>query len=457
MDKKIDRPEKMVAQELCIDLPGESVQCWRSSDNLKVVLKKHRDIIFDINLGDKKTYTVESTTSNFYSARDKKLISPRQGTGISFVDGERMHLWVARNFLGELLLKCDGILLAKLEPNKIDSVKYDDSPKTKPAPLIFAIGSKENGQDSSPALRKKNTAAPAALPSLSAAPVDDECSVICVVEGSIKNAPEKFAGYFKKVSERSVLIDFDPYDIVTKSWIWSQVIGSTAYVADNWEWLRASIDGKTHKGLQLVSAKIHYVNGKVRFYYSGYSKFNTVFGSGGFGPGHDRVMNIFAGVGKTSSAFSSMASGVAGTLKKNALIAFIFTSAMSISEWKSDVRKDGHDLAANLFIGLLKTLIIGALVTAAVALAVVVVMVTFKASMTVLMVGALTLVIGIPITLAVDAADVGLAAWLSGGDSRVKNMGDIVAPHLRKATERAINNWNYLVKKYVFDYKEVVF
>lgn len=72
MDKKIDRPEKMVAQELCIDLPGESVQCWRSSDNLKVVLKKHRDIIFDINLGDKKTYTVESTTSNFYSARDKK-------------------------------------------------------------------------------------------------------------------------------------------------------------------------------------------------------------------------------------------------------------------------------------------------------------------------------------------------------------------------------------------------
>lgn len=457
MATKTSQSKQSSVQFVCIDLPGEAVQCWRSSDNLKVVLKKHRDVIFDIKLGNWKAYTIESTNSDFYSVRDKKLMISSRGDKINFADGERVHLWVGRNFLGYLILKHDGKIVARLEPNKIDHSKYDDLPNTKPAPVIITIGSQVNRGKSGSELQEKKTMASPVVLSLSAAPVDESCSVVCVVEGSIKGAPEKVLEYFKEGGKKSLLIDFDPYDIVTRNWIWGQVAGATAYIGDNWEWLRANIDGKTHKGYRLVSAKIHYVKGKVRFYYSGYSKFNTVFGPGGFGPGHERVMNIFSGVGKTSSTFTSMAKGVAGTLKNNALICFVFTSAISMAEWKADVNKDGHDLAATLLTGLVKALIVTILVAAFVALIIVMAMVSYGTSMTVLMVGALTVVVGAPMGYAVDVGDKYLAKAISGNDPKVDSMADIIAPYLRRATERARWNWNYLVGKYVFDYKEIVF
>lgn len=457
MTQRIAQTKSPNMQEVCIDLPGETVQCWHSAENLTVILKKHRDVIFDINLGGGATYTVESSASNFYSVRDKKIILSSRGGKVSFVDGERMHLWVARNFVGELILKCDGKFISKFEPNKIDGGQYDEDPKTKPAPLIVVIGPKKDEGQKKLVAKENNLTTSFAIPPSSAAPIDDGCTMVCVVEGNIKNAPKKILEYFKGGGNKSVLVDIDPDDIATRNWMWGQVVGAAAYVADNWEWLRASIDGKTHKGFKLVSAKVHYVNGKVRFYYSGYSKYNTVFGPGGFGPGNERVMNIFSGVGKTSSAFASMAKGIAGTLKNNALLCFVFTSAISMAEWKSDVNKDGHDLAATLLTGLLKALIATAIVAAIVALIVVAVMIAYGASMTVLMVGALTMVLGAIMGFAIEKADKSLAGTLSGNDPKVNNMADIIAPYLRRATERAKWNWNYLVEKYVFDYKEIVF
>jgi len=79
-------------EEICIDLPGEVAECSGNSSSYKIILRKHRDVIFDINQGDGKTYTVEATDSDFYNARDKKLIFVlRKGT-VSFKDGERLPL-----------------------------------------------------------------------------------------------------------------------------------------------------------------------------------------------------------------------------------------------------------------------------------------------------------------------------------------------------------------------------
>jgi hypothetical protein len=63
----------LTVQEHCIDLPGESVQCWigGGTDKLKVILRKHRDVVFDIHLDNSGTYTVESTESDFYAPRDR--------------------------------------------------------------------------------------------------------------------------------------------------------------------------------------------------------------------------------------------------------------------------------------------------------------------------------------------------------------------------------------------------
>jgi hypothetical protein len=123
-------------QEVCIDLPGETVQCWRSSDNIRVRLRKHRDIFFDINLKASAIYTVESAF-DFYSPRDKKLLKRA-----NFWDGERFNVWVGRGFKGKLVLKENDLILGTYEVSRLDKQTYDSDPKTKPEPLLVIMGKK---------------------------------------------------------------------------------------------------------------------------------------------------------------------------------------------------------------------------------------------------------------------------------------------------------------------------
>lgn len=124
-------------QEVCIDLPGEKVQCWRSSDRVKVILRKHRDVFFDINLQSGSTYTVESKC-DFYSPRDRKLLRR-----ISFSDGEVLNLWVGRAFKGVLELKSAGRLLGYYKVNDLDTRTYGSEPTNKPEPLLVVMGQRE--------------------------------------------------------------------------------------------------------------------------------------------------------------------------------------------------------------------------------------------------------------------------------------------------------------------------
>ena len=124
-------------QELCIDLPGETVRCWRSADHIKVILRKHRDVFFDINIQKASTYTIESI-SDFYSPRDKKLLRK-----VQFQDGEQFNLWIGRNFKGKLTLKSENNVIGVFEPNKIDAHEYGMDPKIKPEPLLIMVGKRE--------------------------------------------------------------------------------------------------------------------------------------------------------------------------------------------------------------------------------------------------------------------------------------------------------------------------
>jgi hypothetical protein len=125
-------------QDACIDLPGEAVKCWRSSDHIRVILRKHRDVIFDINLSKDAIYTVEST-SDFYSPREKKLLRRA-----AFFDGERFHIWVGREFRGLLILKLNDTVIGRYEVNKLDTASYGADPKTKPEPLLIVMGQKQD-------------------------------------------------------------------------------------------------------------------------------------------------------------------------------------------------------------------------------------------------------------------------------------------------------------------------
>src|SRR5690349_16195613 len=119
-------------QLVCIDLPGESVECWRSTDKAKVILRKHRDIIFDLKISSEKKYSVESTGSDFYNSDKKKLVAGSGKQRVLFCDGERLHLWVARDFKGELLLKSGTQLLMRIDPGRIDGKQYGAEPSIKP-------------------------------------------------------------------------------------------------------------------------------------------------------------------------------------------------------------------------------------------------------------------------------------------------------------------------------------
>jgi hypothetical protein len=445
-------------QDVCIDLPGETVQCWRSSDNIRVVLRKHRDVIFDLNLGAGKTYTVQATKSDFYNARDKKLVYAKRNDIVTFKDGERLHLWVTRNFDGALILKCGSDILMKLTPNEVDNHQYDNAPKTKPAPIIVALGSP--GKINAPALANREKFSPSAPPANvvpSAAPIDEQCSIVCVVDAMMKGAPEIINEHFKKGGGNSIFADIDPFDVATRNWLWGQAVGALTYVDDNWHWLRASLDTRTRQGFKLVSAKLHRVGGRARIYFSGYSRYNTVFGPGGFGPGHERVVNIFAGVGKTASSFAAIAKGIAGSFKGMALVSFIFGTATAIAEWSEDFRKDLYDLAAGLLMAVLKAIISAALTVAIVIVILFLIMGAASSALPVLAVGAITLVAGVAANFGVEAVDKTLGKLVTRKPDNGDGLAGAIAPALRKAGETIQRNWAVLNQMSPQDYQGIAF
>lgn len=464
----------LVVQEHCIDLPGESVQCWigGSTDKLKVILRKHRDVIFDIHLGNAKTYTLESTESDFYNPRDKKLVYGARHDKVAFTDGERFHVWISRGFQGSLVLKLEDRVIYKVEPNQWDRHKYSDDPKEKPAPIIIAIGGDTPRQSSSKnatpqsirSVSPKSAASAQVITPVNAGSIhapDLSCPVVCVIDGKVEGMPAHIAEHFKKGGDQSGFSDIDPNHVATRNWIWGQLAGTSAYVKDNWEWLRASLDSRTSQGFKLVKAQVHYVRGKVRFYFSGYSNSNTVFGRGGFGPSHERIMSIFAGTGKTASTFGSTLKGIAGTFKQNALVSFIFGTATAYAEWKDDVNKDGYDFAASLIITTIKAILVAAVTTLVVAAIVWLVMIAFGAALSVIAVGAITIGVGFVANYLIEAADKLAGRTITHNQSNTDGTASTVSQSMREAGNLAVekihSNWYYLMHKMSRDYQEIAF
>lgn len=124
-------------QDVCIDLPGQAVSCWRSSDKIRIILRKHRDVFFDINLKAGATYSVEST-SDFYFPRTKKILK-----NVQFQDGEHLHIWVGREFRGGLTLKQGSAIIGHYSVSMLDEERYVPDPKVKPEPLMVILGSRK--------------------------------------------------------------------------------------------------------------------------------------------------------------------------------------------------------------------------------------------------------------------------------------------------------------------------
>ena len=444
-----------IVKEQCIDLPGEKVQCWigAGTDKLKIVLRKHRDVIFDISTGNGKIYTLEATESDFYNVRDKKLVLAARHGKVFFKDGEKMHIWISRGFRGALVVKSEGLVISRVIPRELDEFQYTMSPQEKPAPIIVAIDARpptatQTLQQLHPSFPVKSLATvPPATSRTALIPTQEhDCPVVCVVDGTVKGMPAELVEYFQKGSDHSGLADIDPNNVATRNWIWGQSIGTAAYGSDNWEWLRASM-GKTSSGFRLVTAKVHYVRGKVRFYFSGYSNSNTVFGRGGFGPGHDRIMTMFSGAGKTESAFGATMKGVAGTFKGTALVSFIFGTATAIAEWKTDSQKDGYDLAAALITTTIKAIVSAVLVTAIVAAIAWFLAIFIGSGILVILIGLITIGLALGVGYIIEAADKSAGRAITHNPSNPDGMASVIAPLMKDASKIIEKNWNYLKEK----------
>jgi hypothetical protein len=141
-------------QQECIDLPGEEVRCVVRKPKLEIMLRKHRDVVFDVRLFKGMQYTVEAYEGDFYNARDKKIVLRARRQKVIFTDGERLHLWVGRGFRGSLILKANGKVLGRYRPADLDRQHYDSDPRRtrsaraaiQPAPTCRAGDAHRRGQ-----------------------------------------------------------------------------------------------------------------------------------------------------------------------------------------------------------------------------------------------------------------------------------------------------------------------
>jgi hypothetical protein len=363
--------DDLSVQEHCIDLPGEAVQCWigGGTDKLKVILRKHRDVIFDIHLGNGKTYALETTESDFYNARDKKLIYAAQHGKVRFNDGERMHVWVSRGFRGSLILKCNGHVISEVKPNEWDTQRHSDDPKEKPAPIIVAIGNHPSAANPTVPPKPANYETP-----------HDEEQSLHVHEVSKEGAPPLILKFFEDGGES---LHLDSENIITRNWITGQLFGVGGYVLDNHTWIRELMGCKFH--LQKVA---HKSGSKIYMIFSGNNKLRKMMSASRYGLQHTKVMRIAGGASGVRQGWDATKGAAKDSLKvlakeegkmvvKGGGVALFFGISMDVAEWYKDYseigsdgkpKKDFFDLFAKVGTDLAKAGLVAALTTASVAL-----------------------------------------------------------------------------------------
>ena len=131
----------LVKSKQYIDLPGESpkAKLWPGVNNV-IILRKHRDVVFDIKLGTGATYTV---TTDRPQSEYGRFYDPKRNLNVikvTFKDGEPCHLWVGRTFEGCLILKQGEKELGRYPIRKMDCTQgCTEDPKDKPAPMLIIM------------------------------------------------------------------------------------------------------------------------------------------------------------------------------------------------------------------------------------------------------------------------------------------------------------------------------
>ncbi len=389
-------------QEVCIELPGDAFRCFIGKDRLKIIVRKHRDVIFDVQLFKGASYTISAEQGNFFDNNTHRLIP--KGSSISFIDGQSAHVWVGREFKGALLLKANGKVLGRYEPNALDATRYDSDPLIKPAPLLVTLHATQAPQRHTPMVAAQQVqygqctpanpsgAAPQQLlmPDLQSAawadplqtmmPTTREDQAVHIVEViSNKEAPPEAVRFFMQGGES---VELDPNSVITRNWIISQLAGAQAYLIDNRAWAKELV-GTTFR-LQRVKHKT-----KVGYYiiFKGRPGLRRLMNASRYALENTKIVKMTAGAGSTRQAWGA-AKGAAGDafkifakeegklVFKAGGVAVLFTIGMDTAEWYQDYsqtgadgkpKKDFFDLLAKVGVDLVKAGLSAAIASVAVA------------------------------------------------------------------------------------------
>lgn len=377
------RPEGPYPGGVCvyIDLPGQTASCVRSpgQKELYILLRQHRDVVFDVQINPGALYTVHAEKSDFYDNNTNLLVQHAKQEFAQFRDGERLHLWVPRNFKGSLLLKSNGLVLGRYNPNKMDSHDYGSHPADKPAPLIVTLRkplvfkpqaaprpSFGEGADrimfTDDFLTKHRTISPKTMEEAE----DESVHIVEIsntrptsVDPATRSELRELFDFFAKGGDETAL---DATKVLTRNWILTQIMGSASYVVDEWPWI------KKFFGQRFMVKRVGHKKGdKYYLVYKGSREMRAILVESSKRAAQSTVMSIARGMFK-SEGVSHQAWGAAkGAYKlKSASGGFmiVFTIGIDIAEWWNDAsetdpktgkpKKDLFDLFFKIGVDLVK-------------------------------------------------------------------------------------------------------
>lgn len=320
--KSNSRTQKIVVP---IDLPGQPIQCWvGDAEKVTVLLRKHRDFILDINLGNGKTYTVWSDQSEIYDTRTKKLIHPKEK--IVFKDGEILHLWVGRNFKGKIYLFEGTSQVGAYSVENLDpSVEHLD-PNFKPAPITVAM----KNDPISPVRELFNVMqTDGSFTTPTPSKLHDAEKFLQVVElKSGGNMPNDISDFFLKGGEKEIVFSGG---VMTRNWIMNQVSARCGYISDNKKWIEELWDEKI-----TLRAVEHSSGRKVYVILTGSNRTRRLITAARYGANNTKVLALSFGAGSATGLRHSTWSAAGGNFKGAGLYSMLFTISLDIAEWSAD-------------------------------------------------------------------------------------------------------------------------
>jgi hypothetical protein len=324
----------------CIDLPGESVQCWDAKiQKIKIILRKHRDIVFDIKIFKGMQYQIYGEKDSVYCSDSKKLYAA--GEKITLSDGEVRYCWVARNFKGGIIVSAAGKVIGKYYPCEQDSVIYSADPGVKPLPLMISLRNfsetKKKPWSELTRLEKfyradkqKNIVKNLGEKIYTEKEIEaTQAMHIIWIDQKKPGMPENIANFIQAGGQQ---MSFDAGNVITRNWIASQIVGLGAFYSDNGPWVKEL----WKKEFQMI--KVIHGGNSVQYYlvFKGDPALRRIFTASRYAVGDMQVLAFTAGIGARGKVGVAVAEGVKGALKKCGLLAVLFTITLDVAEWLKD-------------------------------------------------------------------------------------------------------------------------